>query len=130
MGARDEADTTRGRANTLRLAMSGQLGAAGLSDEGVYKVLDLCLECRACKAECPVNVDMARFKSEFLAHYYEKHGTPLQAKALGGIAKLSKLASAFAPIANFVAAPALNKKLRGVDARRPLPKWRRCNLEK
>ncbi|MEQ1884531.1 MAG: FAD-linked oxidase C-terminal domain-containing protein [Bryobacteraceae bacterium] len=130
MATRAEQDSTRGRANTLRLAMSGQLSDAGLTDEGVYKVLDLCLECRACKAECPVNVDMARYKSEFLAHYYEKHGTPLHAKALGGIAKLSKMGSAFAPVANFVAGTALSKKLLGVDSRRNLPKWRSDTFEK
>ncbi len=70
MATRDEKDSTRGRANTLRLAMSGRLGESGLGDQGVYDVLDLCLECRACKAECPVGVDVARFKSEFLADYW------------------------------------------------------------
>ena len=77
MATRDEADSTRGRANVLRLAMAGRLGEAGLGDEGVYDVLDLCLECRACKAECPVGVDMARFKSEFLADYWSRHGVSL-----------------------------------------------------
>ena len=67
MATREEKHSTRGRANTLRLAMAGRLGEAGLGDEDVYDVLDLCLECRACKAECPVGVDVARFKSEFLA---------------------------------------------------------------
>ena len=70
MATREEAHSTRGRANVLRLAMAGRLGEAGLGDEGVYDVLDLCLECRACKAECPVGVDVARFKSEFLADYW------------------------------------------------------------
>jgi len=130
MATREESDTTRGRANTLRLAMSGQLNANGLADDAVYKVLDLCLECRACKAECPVNVDMARYKSEFLAHYYEKHGTPLHAKALGGVAKLSGLASAFAPLSNWIAGSGFNKKLLGVDPRRRLPEWRRDTFAK
>jgi len=125
MATREESDTTRGRANILRLAMSGQLNEAGLANEGVYKVLDLCLECRACKAECPVNVDMARYKSEFLAHYHEAHGTPLQAKALGGIAKLAGLGSAFAPLSNWIAGSGINKRLLGVDPRRSLPQWRR-----
>jgi FAD/FMN-containing dehydrogenase/Fe-S oxidoreductase len=130
MATREESDTTRGRANVLRLAMSGQLGEAGLTDEGVYQVLDLCLECRACKAECPVNVDMARFKSEFLAHYHEQHGTPLQARALGNTAKLAKLGSAFAPIANWVASTSLNKKLLGLDPRRTLPAFKSDTLER
>ncbi len=130
MATREESDTTRGRANVLRLAMSGQLGDAGLTDQGVYQVLDLCLECRACKAECPVNVDMARYKSEFLAHYYEAHGTPLQAKALGSAAKLAGVGSLFAPISNWVADSSLNKKLMGVDTRRSLPRWRRDTFAK
>ena len=70
MATRDEAHSTRGRANTLRLVMAGRLDESGLGDEGVREVLDLCLECRACKAECPVGVDVARFKSEFLADYW------------------------------------------------------------
>ena len=83
MATREEQHSTRGRANVLRLAMAGRLGEAGLGDDGVHDVLDLCLECRACKAECPVGVDVARFKSEFLADYWQRHGTPLHARALG-----------------------------------------------
>ena len=82
MATRDEAHSTRGRANTLRLAMTGQLGDAKLSDEGVHEVLDLCLECRACKSECPVGVDVARFKSEFLAGYWDRHGMSAQARVV------------------------------------------------
>ena len=83
MVTQDEADSTRGRANVLRLAMAGRIGEAGLGDAGVYDVLDLCLECRACKSECPVGVDMARFKSEFLADYWSRHGVSRHARVLG-----------------------------------------------
>ncbi|HEY3043704.1 MAG TPA: FAD-binding and (Fe-S)-binding domain-containing protein, partial [Vicinamibacterales bacterium] len=83
MVTHEESDSTRGRANVLRLAMAGRLGEAGLGDDGVYDVLDLCLECRACKAECPVGVDMARFKSEFLADYWSRHGVSVHARVLG-----------------------------------------------
>lgn len=124
MATRDESASTRGRANALRLAMSGQMGDAGMGDKEVYQALDLCLECRACKAECPVNVDMARYKSEFLAGYYERHGTPLEARALGNVANLAPLGSAFAPIANWVAGTSFNKKLLGLDLRRSLPAWK------
>jgi Fe-S oxidoreductase len=127
MATRDESDTTRGRANALRLAMTGKLGESGLGDEGVYQVLDLCLECRACKSECPVGVDMARFKSEFLADYWRRHGTPRHAKALGNIHKLSEWGSRFAPLSNWVASSALgrwmNEKLFDIDSRRSLPAW-------
>ena len=123
MATRDEQDSTRGRANTLRLAMAGRLGESGLGDDGVYKVLDLCLECRACKAECPVGVDMARFKSEFLADYWTRHGTPLRARALGDIARASVWGSAFAPVSNWVAGAVGG--LMGIDRRRKLPAWKR-----
>ena len=123
MATRDEKDSTRGRANILRLAMAGWLGESGLGDQGVYDVLDLCLECRACKAECPVGVDVARFKSEFLADYWTRHGTPLRARALGDVARASVLGSAFAPISNWVAG-AVGGML-GIDSRRKLPAWKR-----
>src|ERR1035438_7306126 len=93
-------NTTRGRANVLRLAMTGRLGETGLGDQGVYDVLDLCLECRACKAECPIGVDMARFKSEFLADFWKRHGTPLRARVLGNIHRLSIWGSRLAPVSN------------------------------
>ena len=73
MATLEEMHTTRGRANVLLLAMAGRLGEARLTDEQVLQTLDLCLECRACKSECPVGVDMARYKSEFLAAYWERN---------------------------------------------------------
>jgi len=127
MATKDEAHSTRGRANVLRLAMTGRLGEAGLGDEGVRGVLDLCLECRACKAECPVGVDVARFKSEFLADYWSRHGTSLKARALGHIHELSRWASPVAPIANVIARSlpmrVLNERFIGVDRRRVPPAW-------
>jgi FAD/FMN-containing dehydrogenase/Fe-S oxidoreductase len=128
MATRDEQHTTRGRANILRLAMSGQLGDAGLGAEGVYQVLDLCLECRACKSECPVGVDMAAFKSEFLAEYWKRHGTPLRAKALGRIGEASVWGSRFAPLSNWIANA--TRPLVDVDRRRSLPAWTRQTLQK
>ena len=118
MATREESDSTRGRANVLRMAISGRLDEAGLGDDGVLRALDLCLECRACKTECPVGVDMARFKSEFLADYYSRHGTPLQARVLGNIDRLSSWASRLAPLSNWAPAPF-------IDSRRKLPPWKR-----
>jgi FAD/FMN-containing dehydrogenase/Fe-S oxidoreductase len=134
MATREESDSTRGRANVLRMAMTGRLGESGLGDQGVFRVLDLCLECRACKSECPVGVDMARFKSEFLADYWRRHGTPLGARALGNVHRLARWGSRFAPVANLAAASGpvrwLNEKLLGVDRRRRLPAWKHETFER
>jgi FAD/FMN-containing dehydrogenase/Fe-S oxidoreductase len=132
MATREEADSTRGRANVLRLAMAGRIGEAGLGDDGVYEVLDLCLECRACKAECPVGVDMARFKSEFLADYWSRHGVSRHARMLGNARKLAELGSRFAPVSNWLMSTALSKQigetLLGIDRRRALPAFARRTL--
>jgi FAD/FMN-containing dehydrogenase/Fe-S oxidoreductase len=133
MATREEKHSTRGRANVLRLAMAGRLGEAGLHEEGVKEVLDLCLECRACKAECPVGVDMGRFKSEFLASRWERMGGPsLRARVLGNAAGLARVGSAFAPLSGMIANAApvrwANQKLTGIDARRPVPRWQRRTL--
>ncbi|MBI3209561.1 MAG: FAD-binding protein [Candidatus Solibacter usitatus] len=122
MATRDEMHSTRGRANALRMLMAGKADG-----EGVKETLDLCLECRACKSECPVGVDVARFKSEFLADYYSQHGTPLEAKVLGNAERLAKIGSALAPVSNWVvhSLPArwINEQLVGMDSRRLLPRW-------
>jgi FAD/FMN-containing dehydrogenase/Fe-S oxidoreductase len=132
MVTHEEAHSTRGRANVLRQAMSGRLGDADLTDHAVHEVLDLCLECRACKTECPVGVDMARFKSEFLSGYWERHGTPLRARALGNVAQLARWGSRFAPLANAMASSALGRRLSehwfGIDRRRVPPQWSRPTL--
>lgn len=127
MATREEQHSTRGRANVLRLAMAGRLGESGLGDDGVKAVMDLCLECRACKAECPVGVDVARFKSEFLADYWKRHGTSARARLLGHVHDLAVWGSRFAAIANPLARSApvrwLNEVLFGIDRRRMPPAW-------
>ena len=127
MATREEKHSTRGRANVLRLALAGRLVEAGLGDDGVKEVMSLCLECRACKAECPVGVDVARFKSEFLASYWQRHGTPVRARLLGHVRDLARWGSRLAPMSNVVArsAPArwLNERIAGIDARRTPPAW-------
>ena len=123
----EEAHSTRGRANVLRLAMTGQLDEAGLGDASVYDALDLCLECRACKTECPTGVDVARFKSEFLADYWKRHGLSPRARAFGHVHDAAKWASRFAPLANAVANSAVGRwaaeKFFGIDQRRRMPQW-------
>ena len=129
MATREEKHSTRGRANALRLAMAGTLGESGLGDHDVHDVLDLCLECRACKAECPVGVDVARFKSEFLAGYWRRHGMPWRTRAIGHVHALSKLGSRFAPLSNTAAQSGvgrwINEKLLQIDRRRTPPSFAR-----
>jgi len=109
--------------------MAGTLGESGLVDHDVHDVLDLCLECRACKAECPVGVDVARFKSEFLAGYWQRHGMPWRTRAIGHAHAVSKLGSRFAPLSNIVAQSGLgrwiNERLLGIDRRRMPPSFAR-----
>src|SRR3954469_20596663 len=134
MATREEKHSTRGRANTLRLAMAGRLGEAALGDEDVHEVLDLCLECRACKAECPVGVDVARFKSEFLFGYWQRHRMPLRTRVLGRAHRVAKTGSAFAPRSNVVASSAagrwINEMLLGIDRRRTPPAFARDTCAK
>ena len=134
MATQDEGHTTRGRANALRLAMNNKLGGSGLTDDDVLQVLDLCLECRACKTECPVGVDVARLKSEFLAQYWNCHGTPLKVRALGHVDRWARWGSRFAffanPLQETAIAKLLNQSVFGIDRRRSLPKWRHDTLHR
>lgn len=132
MATRDEDHSTRGRANMLREALTGGL-AGGMTSKSVYDVLDLCLECKACKAECPSQVDMAKLKYEFLQQYHDAHGLPLATRAMGNIGKLAPLAQRLAPVANaLLPLPPvrwLMEKVVGVDARRVLPRYSRQRFD-
>ena len=123
----DEEHSTRGRANALRSAISGRLGPDGFTSERLYQVLDLCLECKACKSECPSNVDMAKMKAEFLSHYYERHGLPLQKRLVAGSRRSAEIASRWPAVANLIAgsgiARYLLERFAGFDGRRRLPKY-------
>ncbi len=126
---REEKDSTRGRANLLRLAITGQLGLEGFTDPHLHEVLDLCLECKACKTECPTNVDMARLKAEFLDQFHRKHGTPARSRLFGRVADLARIGCTLTPVSNWLARRAslrwLNEKLLGIDRRRRLPPFAR-----
>jgi FAD/FMN-containing dehydrogenase/Fe-S oxidoreductase len=125
---RDEQHLTRGRANTLRLALSGQLGADALASDAVAAALDLCVSCKGCKRDCPTGVDMARMKIEFLHHYGRKHGTPLKDRVIAHLPRYAPWAARLPWLANLrdtlPGAASLSERWFGLSARRTLPKWR------
>ncbi len=126
---RDERDVTRGRANTLRLAISGQLGADALASDEMAETLSLCVSCKACKRECPTGVDMARMKIEVSAARAAKHGLPLHDRLVGYLPRYAPYAARFAKLFNMRDGNAFMKgaseRLAGFSARRRLPKWRK-----
>lgn len=132
IATREEEHSTRGRANALVKALSEPDPQAALGDERLHEILDLCLMCKACKAECPLGVDMAKLKSETLSHYHEIHGVPLRTRIFGAIRTLNKLGSAFAPLSNIPGRIPLLRKIGertiGISAARPLPHYRFMNL--
>jgi Fe-S oxidoreductase len=113
----DETHLTRGRANTLRLALSNQLPF----DE-VKEALDLCVSCKGCKRECPTGVDMARMKIEYLAHYNARHGYSMRDRAIAYLPRYAPWAGRLAPFSNTVTGTF--KGLLGFSGKRELPKWR------
>ena len=117
---RDEKHLTRGRANTLRLALSGQLGPD--PDSMVKEALDLCVSCKGCKRECPTGIDMARMKIEFLAHYRKSHRLSLRDRAVAYLPRYAAGAAASAPLSNL--AMRLFRGFAGFTNKRPLPEWR------
>ena len=125
MATRDEEHSTRGRANALRAVLSGRLPASEFTGRRLHEVMDLCLECKGCKAECPSNVDMAKMKYEFLHHYHAANGLPLRNRLFGRIARLNAAGARMPALANWVAGLWLSRlvldKAAGIDRRRPLP---------
>jgi FAD/FMN-containing dehydrogenase/Fe-S oxidoreductase len=124
----DEEASTRGRANALRLAISGQMGFDGLTDDKVYETLDLCLSCKACKSECPSNVDMAKLKSEVLQKKFDAGKMSFREKAINAnIDIVPKMTGWIAPMINFVQGTSFfkyfAKKILKIDSRRTLPSY-------
>jgi FAD/FMN-containing dehydrogenase/Fe-S oxidoreductase len=125
---RDEEHSTRGRANALRLAMSGQLDKQGLTSKRLHQVMDLCLSCKACKSECPSNVDMAKMKADVSQMYYDEHGITLRDRLIRDSSKAaSHLSGALSGMINFIQHTTLFRyameKLAGFDRRRTLPEY-------
>ena len=126
---RDEQHATRGRANSLRLALSGQLGPDALASRQLYDTLALCVSCKGCKRECPTGVDMAAMKIEFLHHYHRHHRRSLHDRLVAHLPRYARAAARFAPLLNLrdriPALAKLSEAVAGFAARRTLPKWRR-----
>lgn len=133
---RDEKHVTRGRANTLRLALSGQIegldGHDAMSSQAVHDTMDLCVGCKGCKRECPTGVDMTKLKIEFLHHYKTAHGHTLQDKLVAYMPEYAAWAARLAPLMNlrnhFKPLAVLGEKLVGFSAKRSLPTWQRAHF--
>ncbi len=125
----DEYHTTRARAQALRAIVNGRLPLKDFTSTGLYDVLDLCLECKGCKTECPSSVDMAKMKAEFLYQYGKKHGYPLRSRLFAGIGNLGKMSTAYPPLAhlvNYLLDSRLAKKVLehiGIAKERALPQF-------
>ena len=126
---RDERHVTRGRANSLRLALSGQLGPDALTSRELHDTLALCVSCKGCKRECPTGVDMAAMKVEFLHQYHRVHPRPLRDRLVAHLPRYARAAARLAPLMNLRdRIPGLawaSERLVGFAARRSLPRWRR-----
>ena len=131
MATQNEVDSTRGRANALRMAIHGELDLAW-HDPELMAVMELCLECKACKTECPTGVDMARMKSELLYQHHQSHGVGRRTKWLANVRTLARWGSRFAPISNWIAASSpsrwLQDRFMGIDPRRSVPSFAKRSL--
>ena len=125
----DERHTTRGRANTLRLALTGQLGPDALTSSEMYDTFSLCVGCKACAKECPTGVDMARMKIEFLHHYHRRPGLPLRERLVAWLPRFAPWAARLPVLTNLGKPDGLlaraGERVLGLTARRERPQWRR-----
>ena len=134
IATRDEEHSTRGRANLLRAAMSGKMPEITMTSKRLFEAMDLCLECKGCKAECESGVDMAKIKYEFLDQYHKANGTPLRNRVFGHINRLSAWGSRTAPFSNLMASNPIGKIMTqmvlGIHPKRNPPKFVRNTFAK
>ena len=134
MATRNERDTTRARANILREVLTNSTKANPFDSDEIAPVMDLCLSCKGCKAECPSNVDVARLKAEWLQQRYDARGIPLRARLIGGFSKAMSLASLAPGLFNFVVTNAVTsqlfKRFAGFATGRSIPKLNKTPLRR
>ncbi len=129
----EEQHLTRGRANTLRLALSGQLGDGAFTSDAMYDTMKLCVGCKGCKRECPTGVDMAKMKTEFLHHYTKEHGLTLHDRLVSYLPRYAPFAAKIGTLLNlrdkFPGLAKLSESSLGFSAKRSLPRWRKDSFE-
>jgi Fe-S oxidoreductase len=134
MATRNERDTTRARANILREVLTNSTKANPFDSDEIAPVMDLCLSCKGCKAECPSNVDVARLKAEWLQQRYDARGIPLRARLIGGFSKAMSLASVAPGLFNFVVTNPVTshlfKRFAGFATGRSIPKLNKMPLRR
>ncbi|MBN2174047.1 MAG: FAD-binding protein, partial [Bacteroidales bacterium] len=130
MATRDEDKSTRGRANILREFLYNSEKEQIFDQREIYDILELCISCKACKSECPSNVDMAKLKAEFMQQYYDIHGIPLRSKLVAYLPRLNKLAIVIRPLSNVMMNAGIVKKLIGFEPKRKVPELSKLTLEK
>ncbi|MDF1561221.1 MAG: FAD-linked oxidase C-terminal domain-containing protein [Bacteroidales bacterium] len=121
MATGDEDKSTRARANILREFLARSEKTDRFDHEEIYRVMDLCLSCKACKAECPSNVDVAKLKAEFMQHYYDIHHVPFRAWLIAWLPRLYVPGMMVRPLTNLVTSTALFKRIIGFSVKRPIP---------
>ena len=119
----DERHSTRGRANALRLAVTGQLGATGLDSPEMAEAMSLCISCKGCKRECPTGIDMAALKLEWQYHQNRHSGVPIRTRLLGGLPRVAPWATRIGPLVNILGKLPLGRRVLGFAPTRKLPQW-------
>lgn len=129
MATGDEDKSTRGRANILRDYLTRSKSPDPFNQDEIYKVMDLCLSCKACKSECPSNIDMAAFKAEFLQHYYDSNGIPARSLMIAWLPRLNSIMFTLRPVVNFMTGSKLFRRLAGFSEKRTMPQLSRITLK-